>query len=210
MTHLVVPAVADYSERIALYFEDRIIELVFPSPYLNHFPTRLTVRQSDGRRLETREIRPDFGEAFVRELEAFWSSIATGAPVRNTVEQAKRDQTLLRDMARYVASRGTSAEGKGKGGPDASRAVALTARSPERLATGQELQSVNLIRREKAMKSILSTALGAVAALGFAFGAHADGLKDPEGCPYCRSSSTAPHPTPTGRSSSAASTTPPR
>jgi len=30
------------------------------------------------------------------------------------------------------------------------------------------------------MKSILSTALGAVAALGFAFGAHADGLKDPK------------------------------
>jgi len=120
MTHLVVPAVADYSERIALYFEDRIIELVFPSPYLNHFPTRLAVRQSDGRRLETREIRPDYGEAFVRELEAFWSSIATGAPVRNTVEQAKRDQTLLCNMARYVASRGTSAEGKGKGDREAS------------------------------------------------------------------------------------------
>lgn len=120
MTHLVVPAVADYSERIALYFEDRIIELGFPSPYLNHFPTRLAVRQSDGRHLETREIRPDYGEAFVRELEAFWSSITTAAPVRNTVEQAKRDQTLLCDMARYVANRGTSAEGKGKGGGEAS------------------------------------------------------------------------------------------
>lgn len=118
MTHLVVPAVADYSERIALYFEDRIIELVFPSPYLNHLPTRLIVRQSEGRRLETREIRPDYGEAFVRELEAFWSSITTAAPVRNTVEQAKRDQRLLRDMARYVASRGMSAEGKGKGGQE--------------------------------------------------------------------------------------------
>ncbi|KAB2877240.1 MAG: Gfo/Idh/MocA family oxidoreductase [Bauldia sp.] len=106
MTHLAVPGVADYQERIALYFDERIVELAFPSPYLNHSPTRLTIRQSDGRRLETREIRPGFGEAFVRELEAFWSSIATGAPVRNSVEQAKRDQALLCALARHAAGRG--------------------------------------------------------------------------------------------------------
>lgn len=103
MTHLAVPALADYSERVALYFDDRIVELQFPSPYLNHFPTRLTVRRSDRRQLDTREIRPDFGEAFVRELEAFWSSIATGSPIVNTVEQAKRDQVLLCDLTRHLA-----------------------------------------------------------------------------------------------------------
>ena len=71
MTHLAVPAIADYDERITLTFDDRIVELRFPSPYLNHFPTRLTVRHSDGRRLETREIRPDFGEAFVLRARGF-------------------------------------------------------------------------------------------------------------------------------------------
>jgi predicted dehydrogenase len=103
MSHVVVPALADYDERITLTFEDRIVELRFPSPYLNHFPTRLTVRQSDGKRLETRDIRPGFGEAFVNELEAFWSSIVAGTPVRNTVEQAKRDSALLCRLARHVA-----------------------------------------------------------------------------------------------------------
>jgi predicted dehydrogenase len=54
--------------------------------------THLTIRQSG------------FGEAFVRELEAFWSSIATGAPVKNSVEQAKR--ALLCALARHAAGRG--------------------------------------------------------------------------------------------------------
>lgn len=129
MTHLTVPALADYSERIALYFDDRIVELQFPSPYLNHFPTGLFLRQSDGRRLETRQIRPEFGEAFVRELEAFWASIATGAPVRNTVETARRDQALLCDMARHVAGRqpGAAAASQVTGRPPAE----APARQPE-------------------------------------------------------------------------------
>lgn len=123
MAHVVVPDVADYSERIALYFDDLIVELIFPSPYLNHLPTRLVVRRSDGRRLETREVRPGYGEAFVRELEAFWSSIVTGAPVVNSVEQARRDQVLLCNLARHVAGRpplDRAASVEGVGNPDGS------------------------------------------------------------------------------------------
>jgi len=122
MTHLAVPSIADYDERITLTFDDRIVELRFPSPYLNHFPTRLAIRQSDGRRLDTREIRPDYGEAFLAELEAFWSSIVTGKPARNTVEQALRDQTLLRDLARFAAGR-RSGDGELSSGQDDGGAV---------------------------------------------------------------------------------------
>lgn len=85
MTHIVVPKVADYRERIGLYFDDRIIELTFPAPYLNNHPARLVVRQWQGGRLETREIKAGFGEAFVREPGAFWDAIVLGAPVRNGV-----------------------------------------------------------------------------------------------------------------------------
>jgi predicted dehydrogenase len=100
MSYVATPRLADYRERIALTFADRTIELSFPSPYLNHHPTRLVVRQSTGSSLDIREVRPGFGEAFVRELEAFWSAIVTGTPVRNTVEEAKRDQCLLVALAR--------------------------------------------------------------------------------------------------------------
>jgi predicted dehydrogenase len=108
MAHVVVPKLADYRERIALFFEDRIVELTFPAPYLNNQPTRLVVRQSDGMRLETREVRPGFGEAFVRELEAFHDAVVGGAPVMNSVEAARRDQVLLCALARQAASRGVS------------------------------------------------------------------------------------------------------
>ena len=37
--HLAVPKLADYREKVTLFFDDRIYELRFPSPYLNHQPT---------------------------------------------------------------------------------------------------------------------------------------------------------------------------
>ena len=37
--------VPDYRERITVYCTDRIVELDFPSPYLRHLPTRLTLRR---------------------------------------------------------------------------------------------------------------------------------------------------------------------
>jgi predicted dehydrogenase len=103
MTHLTVPRLADYRERVTVYLDDRIVELVFPSPWLNHHPTRLVEKRSDGLTLSTREIRPGFGEAFVRELQAFHASATEGAPVRNTPEQARRDQALLCGLARHAA-----------------------------------------------------------------------------------------------------------
>ncbi len=105
MTHLQVPGLPDYRERIALYFDDRIIELIFPAPLLNHHPTRLLVRDSDGSTLDIREIRPGYGEAFVRQLEALWKSAAQGGPKTNTVEQARRDQSLLCGLVRHCIAR---------------------------------------------------------------------------------------------------------
>ncbi|MCX7306007.1 MAG: Gfo/Idh/MocA family oxidoreductase [Hyphomicrobiales bacterium] len=95
MTHLTVPDVADYKERISVYFDDAILELEFPSPYLNHHPTRLTVKTSDGHTLSVNEIRPGYQEAFVEELRGFWAAIVTGEPVVNLPEHAARDQKLL-------------------------------------------------------------------------------------------------------------------
>jgi len=99
MTHLFVPKVADYRERISLYFDDAVFELTFPSPYLNHFPTRLTVARSEGRTWRSSEYRASYEEAFVRELIGFWASVAKGEPVRNTVEAAQRDLELTARLA---------------------------------------------------------------------------------------------------------------
>ena len=95
MTHLFVPHVGGYKERITLYFDDRVYELTFPSPYLNHFPTKLTVQRSNGNVLETADLTVSYEEPFQRELLGFWASVVQGAPVRNTVEGAITDLNLV-------------------------------------------------------------------------------------------------------------------
>ena len=85
---VLVPDIAWYRERYVLHFSDLVVELEFPAPYLNHQPTDLWVRRSQGLRLDTTHVRAGYGEAFVRELEGFWDSVVNGTPVRNPVEDA--------------------------------------------------------------------------------------------------------------------------
>lgn len=95
LTHLFVHKVADYKERVTLYFNDSVYELTFPSPYLNHFPTKFTVAKSDAMCLEETGYRASYEEPFIRELVGFWKSVVEDAPVRNTVEAAIKDLHLV-------------------------------------------------------------------------------------------------------------------
>jgi predicted dehydrogenase len=105
MVHLAVPAVADYRETISLYFDDAILNLVFPSPWLNNQATQLVIRKSNGHVLQTIETNAGFEEAYVRELVGFHNAIVDGAVVRNTAEHARRDQALLCGLAAWHATR---------------------------------------------------------------------------------------------------------
>jgi predicted dehydrogenase len=108
MTHLAVPNLPHYRERITLYFDDASLELEFPSPYLNHQPTLLTVRLADGHQLNTCEIRKGYEEAFIEELKGFWAAIVEGKTVRNSAEHAARDMALLANLARWQATHPTA------------------------------------------------------------------------------------------------------
>ena len=103
MSHLAVPSLPEYRERITLYFDDAALELEFPSPWLNHQPTKLTIKQADGNSLHSRNIHVGYEEAFIEEMKGFWSAITEGTPVRNTAEQAARDMQLLCTMAAWHA-----------------------------------------------------------------------------------------------------------
>lgn len=105
MTHLNLPGVPDYTERITVYCTDRIIELTFPSPYLRHLPTRLTLRRgSSGAELETRDYRVSFEEAFREQLRAFHAAACGEAQVQTTVEQARRDVEFLTSAFRKAVA----------------------------------------------------------------------------------------------------------
>jgi predicted dehydrogenase len=110
LVHQNLPGVADYTERVTVYCTDRILELVFPSPYLRHHPTRLTVKRSDGvTGLETTEHRPSYEESFRDELRAFHAAITAGGPVVTTVESARADIVLLLDAFRLSQERAAAA-----------------------------------------------------------------------------------------------------
>jgi predicted dehydrogenase len=107
LEHLHLPGVSDYRERVTAFCRDRILELTFPSPYLQHHPTRLVERRTDGgvpSLLET-SIRVSYEEAFRNELRAFHDSITTGAPVRSSVEAARDDLVALIDAFRLAAGK---------------------------------------------------------------------------------------------------------
>jgi predicted dehydrogenase len=110
MTHLNLPGVPDYRERITIYCADRILELTFPSPYLRHLPTRLTLRRlagagpTAGHALETVDHRVSYEEAFRNELRAFHAAATGKAPVETTVEQATSDVALLISAYRKATS----------------------------------------------------------------------------------------------------------
>lgn len=98
MTHLFVHQVAEYKERVTFYFNDCVFELTFPSPYLNHFPTRLRLSRSDGTCWQNTEYRASYDEAFIQELIGFWNSVTKGAPVRNTIAAAAKDLRLVQQL----------------------------------------------------------------------------------------------------------------
>jgi predicted dehydrogenase len=105
MTHLNLPGVPDYTERVTVYCADRIVELTFPSPYLRHLPTKLTVRRGGEKHaLEMTDYRPSYEEAFREELRAFHAAVTGEAPVQTTVEQARRDVEFLISAFRKAVS----------------------------------------------------------------------------------------------------------
>ena len=104
MTHLSLAGVPDYTERVTIYCADRIIELTFPSPYLRHLPTRLTLRRGGkDHALDTQEYRVSYEEAFRNQLRAFHAAICGEAPVLTPVEQARQDVALLISAYRKAA-----------------------------------------------------------------------------------------------------------
>lgn len=105
MSHLSVPGLPDYSERITLVFADIAFELLFPSPWLAHHPTRLTVRRARGPDIATETIACGYAEAFVEELKGFHAAILGTADTRNTAEAAARDMRLLGAMAEAYGAR---------------------------------------------------------------------------------------------------------
>jgi predicted dehydrogenase len=105
LTHLNLPGVGDYTERVTVFCRDRVLELTFPSPYLRFHPTQLVEKRSGATpaALLTMQHRISYEESFRTELRAFHASVTTGAPVRATAEAAREDLRALLSAFRIAA-----------------------------------------------------------------------------------------------------------
>lgn len=101
-----LPLYPAYREEVRLHFERGSVELVFPTPYRLHLPTRLTVRRGGEETLDERRFE-SVGEAFEQQLFAFETFVREGTPPLAGVAEGRTDiVTCLRMMARIAEAQG--------------------------------------------------------------------------------------------------------
>jgi predicted dehydrogenase len=98
LTWISVPELRNYQETVRFVGNDGRVTLVFPSPYLRHAPTPLTIERMDGDDLVVESHTVSYDEAFRRELVAFHECIATGLAPETTVADALGDSRWIQAM----------------------------------------------------------------------------------------------------------------
>jgi hypothetical protein len=97
-----VPELAQYHEQLRFVGPDRRVTLTFPSPYLRHAPSPLTIERRDGRALVAEHHTVSYEEAFRAELYHFRETILTGRPPANGVNEALGDIRWIESIARRL------------------------------------------------------------------------------------------------------------
>jgi hypothetical protein len=90
-----------------------LTRLVLAHPEQDRLPCSLSQQSTDGAdypplcraALERQLLRNGYQDTYLRKLEGFWGAMASRQPVRNTAEEARRDQALLCDLACLVGHR---------------------------------------------------------------------------------------------------------
>ncbi len=93
-----------YREEVQLHYEDGSVLLTFPSPYLLHAPTVLTVRERAGESTSTTR-RASTVEAFERQLEGFHRLVTEGAPPAAGIAEGRADVLTCQRIVRRLADR---------------------------------------------------------------------------------------------------------
>ena len=92
-----------YREEVRVHHEQGSIELVFPSPYLLHAPTVLTVTERDGDAAQERSSRSTV-EAFEQELLAFHGLVTEGRPPAAGIAEGRADILTCQRIVRRLAA----------------------------------------------------------------------------------------------------------
>ncbi|MCU1478223.1 MAG: Gfo/Idh/MocA family oxidoreductase [Subtercola sp.] len=105
-----LPDFPAYRETVRVVHGKGTVELVFPSPYLMHAPTELTVTSADGN-AERRVVRRSIVEAFETQLEAFYRMVHDGEQPRSGLAEGRADILLCQQIVARFAGRTGAAVG---------------------------------------------------------------------------------------------------
>lgn len=94
-----VPDYPEYDEEVKVIGSAGRVTLSMPGPYLAHHRAHLAVETASGEIRHRNAITSGFTTAFVRELQAFATSVRDGAPVFCDAEGALEDVQCLQRLA---------------------------------------------------------------------------------------------------------------
>ena len=102
MTWISVPEVAHYQEQLRFVSPERRVTLTFPSPYLRHAPTPLTIERMDGGSHVQERHTVSYEEAFRSELHHFRAAVLEGKAASPGVEEALGDARWIEMIAKAL------------------------------------------------------------------------------------------------------------
>ena len=97
----VIDDVSRFDAGIEVLTQRQHFRINYDTPYIRNLPTRLEITTSSDTDTGTEIVGPIYEDPFRIELDAFHASIATGAPVRTTLEDSLADLLLFKEVARH-------------------------------------------------------------------------------------------------------------
>jgi predicted dehydrogenase len=98
-----VPGLKHYEETLHFVGDDTRVKLVFPSPYMRHAPTPLTIERMDGEELVVEHHTVSYEEAFRAELHHFRDALLSGRPPAPSLKDALGDARWIHQIAAAYA-----------------------------------------------------------------------------------------------------------
>ena len=94
-----LPGLKHYEERLRFVGTDARVTLVFPSPYLRHAPTALSIERMDGEELVVEDHVVSYEEPFRAELHYFRDCVQSNRPPTPSLEDALGDARWITKIA---------------------------------------------------------------------------------------------------------------
>lgn len=99
MSWISVPGLKHYEESLRFVSPEKRVTLVFPSPYLRHAPTPLTIERGEGEELVVEKRTVSYEEAFRAELHHFRDCVRRGLEPETGIEDALGDARWIEAIA---------------------------------------------------------------------------------------------------------------